>query len=54
MILKLVSLRKLMGQLKHKGYTGSVEYSKEDNCLFGRVLGLRKGTTIIELYQKNL
>lgn len=31
-----------MGLLKHKGYTGSVEYSEEDNCLFGKVLGLEK------------
>lgn len=44
-----------MGQLKYKGYTGSVEYSEEDNCLFGKVLGLRtdcityEGETINEL-----
>lgn len=29
-----------MGTLKYKGYTGSVEYSEEDNCLFGQVLGM--------------
>ena len=29
-----------MGQLKYKGYTGSVEFSDEDNCLFGKVQGL--------------
>ena len=23
-----------MGTLKYKGYTGSVEYSEEDNCLY--------------------
>lgn len=46
-----------MGQLKYKGYAGSVEYSEEDNCLFGKVLGLRKdcityeGETINELKQ---
>ena len=34
-----------MGKLKYKGYSGSVEYSPEDNCLFGKVLGL-KGTLI--------
>lgn len=45
----------IMGQLKYKGYTGSVEYSEEDNCLYGKVLGLRKdcityeGETISEL-----
>ena len=31
-----------MGKLKYKGYTGSVEYSEEDNCLFGKVQGLTK------------
>jgi len=29
-----------MGTLKYKGYTGSVEYSDEDNCLYGKVLGM--------------
>lgn len=44
-----------MGQLKYKGYTGSVEYSEEDNCLFGKVQGLSgtlisyEGTTIDEI-----
>lgn len=44
-----------MGMLKYKGYTGSVEYSDEDNCLFGKVQGLRgtlisyEGTTIDEI-----
>jgi predicted HicB family RNase H-like nuclease len=36
-----------MGHLKYKEYLGSVEYSEEDNCLFGKVLGLTKGTSII-------
>lgn len=31
-----------MGQLRYKGYTGSVEYSEEDGCLYGKVLGIRK------------
>jgi toxin-antitoxin system, antitoxin component, hicB family len=34
-----------MGYLKYKGYTGSVEYSPEDGCLFGKVQGLH-GTLI--------
>lgn len=34
-----------MGQLKYKGYIGSVEYSEEDKCLFGKVQGLH-GTLI--------
>ena len=29
-----------MGYMKYKGYTGSVEYSPEDGCLFGKVQGL--------------
>ena len=29
-----------MGFLRHKGYIGSVEYSEEDNCLYGKVQGL--------------
>ena len=40
-----------MGQLRYKGYVGSVEYSEEDNCLFGKVQGLDKGTII--LYEGN-
>ena len=31
-----------MGRLKYKGYYGSVENSEEDNCLCGKVLGLKK------------
>lgn len=44
-----------MGNLKYKGYAGSVEYSEEDNILFGRVMGMSKdaityeGTTVAEL-----
>ncbi len=30
-----------MKYLEYKGYTGSIEYSKEDNLLFGRVLGIK-------------
>ena len=25
-------------QLQYKGYKGSIEYSADDNCLFGRLL----------------
>ena len=46
-----------MERLEYKGYFGSIEYSKEDNCLFGKVLGLNKetcityeGVTVDELY----
>ena len=27
-----------MSLLNYKGYTGSVEFSQEDNCLYGKVL----------------
>ncbi len=30
-----------MKQLRYKGYTGSIEYSKEDYLLCGQVLGIR-------------
>ena len=44
-----------MGCLKYKGYSGSVEYSEEDKCLFGKVQGMAKdsityeGATVEEL-----
>ena len=44
-----------MGLLKYKGYTGSVEFNEEDNCLFGTVQGLKKvlisyeGSTVGEI-----
>ena len=44
-----------MDFLEYKGYKGSVEYSKEDNCLFGKVQGLSRdliayeGQTLDEL-----
>jgi len=39
-----------MDYLHYKGYKGSVEYSKADNCLFGKVLGL---TNSLILYEGN-
>lgn len=30
-----------MKNLEYKDYTGSIEYSKEDDLLFGKVLGIR-------------
>lgn len=43
-----------MNMLTHKGYCGSVEYSEEDDCLFGRVMFIRslltyEGQTLAEL-----
>lgn len=37
-----------MGLLKYKGYTGSVDYSEEDNCLYGKVLGMNNDTITYE------
>ena len=31
-----------MNRLEYKGYYGSIEYSAEDNCLYGKVLGMPK------------
>ena len=46
-----------MDFLEYKDYKGSVEYSKVDNCLFGKVQGMSKdliayeGQTLDELRQ---
>jgi len=46
-----------MDRLDYKGYFGSIEYSKEDDCLFGMVLGMPdnlisyEGNTASELYK---
>ncbi len=37
-----------MDYLEYKGYKGSVEYSKEDNCLFGQVQGMGKDLIVYE------
>lgn len=37
-----------MDYLEYKGYKGSVEYSKEDNCLCGKVLGMSKDMILYE------
>ena len=36
-----------MEMLEYKGYVGSIEYSKDDNCLYGQVLGLNKSICIV-------
>ena len=44
-----------MDNLEYKGYYGSIEYNKNDKCLYGKVLGMTKdlilyeGNTIEEL-----
>ena len=37
-----------MDYLEYKGYKGSVEYSKEDDCLYGKVQGLNKALILYE------
>lgn len=37
-----------MGYLKYKGYTGNVQYSEEDNILFGKVMGMSKDLILYE------
>lgn len=37
-----------MDFLEYKGYKGSVEYSKDDNCLFGKVQGMSKALIAYE------
>ena len=42
--------------LSYKNYNGTVEYSKEDNCLFGKVVGIKsllsyEGDSVQELEQ---
>ena len=37
-----------MDNLEYKGYKGSVEYSKEDDCLFGKVQGMSKALILYE------
>lgn len=37
-----------MGTLKYKGYSGTVEYSEEDKCLYGKALGMNKNSVTYE------
>ncbi|HCC87116.1 MAG TPA: toxin-antitoxin system HicB family antitoxin [Prevotella sp.] len=37
-----------MGTMNYKGYAGSVDYSEEDNCLYGKVLGMSKDNITYE------
>lgn len=37
-----------MDFLEYKGYKGSVEYSREDDCLFGKVQGLHRNLITYE------
>ncbi len=30
-----------MKNMEYKGYTGSIEYSKDDDLLYGKVLGIK-------------
>lgn len=48
LVLFLVSLQKTMDYLEYKGYKGSIEYSKADNCLVGKVLGMGRDMILFE------
>jgi predicted HicB family RNase H-like nuclease len=37
-----------MGYLHYKGYNGSVEYSEDDRCLCGKILGLKNSLILYE------
>lgn len=37
-----------MNTLEYKGYYGSIEYSKENKCLHGKVLGMAKDCILYE------
>jgi len=37
-----------MGYFHYQGYNGSVEYSEEDNCLCGKILGLKNSLILYE------
>jgi len=37
-----------MDYLEYKGYKGTVEYSKEDDCLVGKVIGMHKDLILYE------
>ncbi len=40
--------------LSYKGYNGTVEYSKEDSCLFGKVVGIKSLLSYEGSYVKEL
>jgi len=42
--------------LEYKGYQGTVEFSKDDSCLYGKVIGIKsliiyEGQTVKELIE---
>ena len=37
-----------MDYLHYKGYSGSVAYSEADNCLYGKVIGLKDSLILYE------
>jgi len=37
-----------MKNLKYKGYIGSVEYREEEDCYYGKVHGMSKGSITYE------
>ncbi|AIJ38354.1 HicB [Flavobacterium psychrophilum] len=50
----LIFIEKMKTKLKLKGYKGSVEFSIQDNCFFGKIIGINdlvsyEGQTFSEL-----
>ena len=37
-----------MNHLEYKGYYGSIDYSKDNKCLYGKVLGMTKDCILYE------
>ena len=37
-----------MNNLEYKGYYGSIEYSKDSKCLYGKILGMTKDCILYE------
>ena len=55
-LLKGKGWRIMSDLLSYKNYNGTVEFSKEDNCLFGKVIGIKslisyEGASVKELEQ---
>lgn len=54
LIQAMIDAREQNNSLSYKGYNGSIEYSEEDCCLFGKVIGIKslisyEGNSVEEL-----
>ena len=45
---KEFNIEMIMDYLEYKGYKGTVEYSKEDECLVGKVIGMHSDLILYE------